>query len=481
VLSYQFFIINKYQSFSHEASLENKPYTESIQTLTDRLTIYLAAYRYYIDTKSSARLFDPAIFGEQFCRDIAKIIYGYTDLENLNFTSASTKTAIDLGSLQTKTAIQVTFINKKIKIVETLNGFVKNNLHLQYTNLKIIILKDKLKGYNDPSLLRTLGDFKFNPKTDVLDLNDLFRTVVDSNDVNKISDFIALLEGQLSSKIKPYLIGYQKPGQRLRELFNAHDASCINVTDKLKQYGVDRATYYDSNLLNQVATSNLIKYTADQFAVSENWLKGDDEHIYSNGPDLERFSDWRRTLDGAYDFIKKTTSAGGKLIIIIPHHKRISHIYSSEDVVDISQDGYEHFLLVIKDQNEFSTPRYKMLISDHLSYKKCVEGIFMLFLAAEIFQINSEERIYIDIAKVDKNNILRCYEGEALVVDVIRECNNENHKDYLYYNDGNFRLHKEYQSLLGFLNAQIDGAISEPKAISKINKVIVIPRIELSL
>jgi hypothetical protein len=102
-------------------------------------------------------------------------------------------------------------------------------------------------------------------------------------------------------------------------------------------------------------------------------------------------------------------------------------------------------------------------------------------LAAEIFQINSEERIYIDIAKVDKNNILRCYEGEALVVDVIRECNNENHKDYLYYNDGNFRLHKEYQSLLGFLNAQIDGAISEPKAISKINKVIVIPRIELSL
>jgi len=118
----------------------------STQALADRLAIYLAAYKHYVELKSKARLLDVAIFGEPLARDLAKIVFGYKDLVNLNLETSFP--AVDLGSSSAACAIQVTISASATKIVETQQKFFEHGLDRTYSKLKFIILGNKQKTYN---------------------------------------------------------------------------------------------------------------------------------------------------------------------------------------------------------------------------------------------------------------------------------------------------------------------------------------------
>lgn len=104
-----------------------------IQTLIDRLAIYLAAYKHYIDIKSHARLLDGAILGEALAKDLATVAFGYNDLINLNLVK--NYPAIDLGSIASGCAIQVTLMASSTKVVETQQKFFDHGTDKKYKSL----------------------------------------------------------------------------------------------------------------------------------------------------------------------------------------------------------------------------------------------------------------------------------------------------------------------------------------------------------
>lgn len=405
---------------------------DSIQTLANRLAIYLAAYKYYVDIKSKAGLLESSIFGEALGKDIAEIAFGYNDLVNLNIQK--NYPAIDLGSTVAKCAIQVTITASSTKIVETQQKFFKHGLNNTYSRLIFIILGEKQGSYNSLQIIRERGSFKFDPEKDIYDLNALFNILVQAADPAKFEAFNKSLENQLGASIRPYLLGVDRPGQNLRRLFDAHDVTITNAVGALNSFGVNRAIYSSNINLSEAAGVELIQYVAKQFAVSNDWIDGQSSHIYCNGPDTESTTDWRRSLRGAYDLIKCIRSDKEELDLIIPVGFNLSELDESLNVVDPRLESYEHFFVAARQKNKFSVERFRLIISDPLTYPPCRKGIFLLFLAAEIYEIKTGCKTYLNVCTAPKDDILICNSGDLFLVDIFRSRQfMRNHKDFIYY------------------------------------------------
>lgn len=404
---------------------------DSIQTLSNRLAIYLAAYKHYVEVKSKARLQEVTIFGESLARDLAEIVFGYSDLVNLNLETNFP--AIDLGSLKAACAIQVTITGDSAKIVETQRKFLEYGLDGTYSKLKFIILGDKQGTYESQQIVRAKGTFSFDPYKDIYDLGDLFNILVEAADPAKFEAFSNRLEHELGSAIRPYLLGADRPGQHLRSLLEAHDVRTTDAVLALKPFGISRAIYSNSTSLTEAAGKELIQYVADQFWISDEWIDGNCSHIYSGGPGAEKGTEWRRTLRGAYDLIKRTNLNGERLDLIIPTGISLKEFDSTEDVVDYNAPDYQHFVLIARKKNDFLVDYFRLLLSEPLSYRGCRNGIFLLFLAAEIYEIHTGKKTYINVYEAPKDKIRCCYQGDEFLVDLHRTGQLiDNHKDFFY-------------------------------------------------
>lgn len=410
-----------------------------IQTLIDRLAIYLAAYKHYIDIKSHARLLDGAILGEALAKDLATVAFGYNDLINLNLVK--NYPAIDLGSIASGCAIQVTLMASSTKVVETQQKFFDHGLDNKYKKLKFICLREKQIEYDSQKIVRELGDFRFDPMQDIYDLKDLFKILVDQPDQIKITLFCQRLETELGSAIRPYLLGVDRPGQNMRQLFDQHDVTVSNAVAALARFNVSRNMIGNNMLLAEAATPDMIRYIAEQFWVSSDWLEGIDDYIYSAAPGIESSTMWRRNLQDAYQLIKNSCENGEKLQLIIPTELSESFLDDIEDILDHYDPRYEHFYLVTHEQNDFMVPRYRMVISDILKYSPMRKGILLLFLAAEIYEyelIQQGKRLYLEVIAVPREEILGCYRGGKFLVEFSRSNHRiNNHKDYFYIGSNN--------------------------------------------
>lgn len=406
---------------------------DSTQDLANRLAIYLSAYKHNVAIKSKARLLDIAIFGEAFCRDIAEIAFGYKDLVNLNLKM--NYPAIDLGSAEAACAIQVTITASSAKIAETLEKFFEHGLDSTYSKLKIIILGDKQGTYKSKRIIREKGAFRFDPNEDIYDLGDLFDILVKAADPEKFEAFNKRMERALSSSIRPYLLGFDRPGQNLRQLFEAHDVTPTNAVSALRRFEVNRAIYSSTVSLSEKASKELIQYVARQFSVSGDWIDGQCSHIYCNGPDYETTTDWRRSLRGAYDLVERIRSQGEELDLIIPTGFTLSEMDESPDIVDQHSSSYAHFFLSARRQmNDFSVGRFRLILGDPITYRPCREGIFLLFMAAELYEIQTGCKTYLNVHEAPSIDILNCYSGDLFLADLFRLGQLVgNHKDFVWF------------------------------------------------
>lgn len=405
---------------------------DSIQDLANRLAIYLSAYKHYVEIKSKGRLLDIAIFGELLCRDIAEIAFGYKDLVNLNLKKSYP--AIDLGSAEAACAIQVTITASSAKVAETLEKFIEHGLDSTYSKLKIIILRDKRGSYKSQRIIRERGSFKFDPSEDIYDLSDLFDILVKAADPVKFVAFNNRLERELGSIIRPYLLGVDRPGQNLRQLFEAHDVTPTNAVSALRHFEVNRDIYSSVVNLNEKASKELIQYVARQFAVSGDWIDGQCSHIYCNGPDYGTTTDWRRSLRGAYDLVERIRSQGEELDLIIPIGYNLSEMDESPNIVDQHSSNYARFFLAARRKlNDFSVGRFRLILGDPITYRPCREGIFLLFMAAELYEIETGCKTYLNVHEAPSIDILNCDAGDLFLADLFRLGQLVgNHKDFVW-------------------------------------------------
>jgi len=338
----------------------------SIQDLANRLAIYLAAYKHYVELKSRAGLLDVTKFGEALARDLAEIVFDYKDLVNLNVEANFT--AIDLGSLTAGCAIQVTLSASTTKVVETQKKFFEHGLDGTYSALKFIALRDKQKTYDNQQITRSRGTFDFDPDRDIYDLGDLFRILVAQANSEKLEAACNRLEAEIGSAIRPYLLDADRPGQHLRCLLSAHDVRTTDAVQALQSFGMTRTIYSNSLSLAEASSRELIQYVAEQFWISSDWIEGTYDHIYSGAPGAEKTTDWRRSLRGAYDLIERANANGEQLNVIIPVWPDFRELDVADDVVDFEALDHEHFFLVARKSNDFSVDCFRLVISDPLSY-----------------------------------------------------------------------------------------------------------------
>lgn len=405
-------------------------------SLVDRLAIYLAAYKQYLVFKTQAGLLDAAVLGEAVALDLARITWGYSDLENLNLKHSYP--AVDLGTKNGDCAIQVTVTSSSTKIVETQQTFFKHQLMKNYSKLIFVILGEKQASYDSQRIVRSQGSFTFDPAKDIYDLNDLFNIVVKSGDTTKIEQFADRIEQELSDKIRPFLAGVDKPGQNMRRLFEAHDVSTAKAVEPLKKFGITRSIFSNNTSLSEAADVSVVSYLADQFSVASKWIDGSCSHIYNENPGSDP-SSWRRSLADSYQVIKGAIRNSEDLLLLIPSEVELASLDSINEVSDVGSPDYQHFFLAARKQNDFGEDRYRMAISEPLSYKSTRDGIFLVFLAAELHHAIAEKTIYIHVLGVPRNDLLSCYSGDRFLADLVRDATTlGNQRDFVEHTNNGF-------------------------------------------
>lgn len=412
---------------------------DSIQTLLDRLAIYLAAYKHYIDIKSQARLLDGAILGEALAKDLAEIAFGYQGLCNLNVKKSYP--AIDLGCKDSGCAIQVTITANSTKVIETQEKFFEHNLDKTYQKLKFICLREKQREYDSKKIVRQRGNFTFDPSEDIYELTDLFIKLVNNPDKEKIESFCKRLELELGSAIRPYLHGADRPGHNLQQLFSQHDCTPGSVVAALSDFNVNRSMLNNNMLLAEAATSDMICYVAEQFMVSNNWLEGIHSHIYSECTDLEKGAFWRRSLRGAWGLFEKARKDGETLQLIIPITSGECFLDNRGCILDDNDPCYEHFFLVARKQNNFKVNRYRLVLSEALKFPSAQEGILLLFLAATLYEFQKKQRqnnSYLDVIGGNHEHIIGCDFGSKFIVECYEDSRTlGNNMDFFYIDENN--------------------------------------------
>lgn len=427
-------------------------------SLVDRLAIYLAAYKHYLVFKTQAGLLDAAVLGEAVALDFARITWGYTDLENLNLKHSFP--AVDLGTKNGDCAIQVTVTSSSTKIVETQEKFLEHGIMRRYSKLIFVILGEKQASYDSQRIIRSQDGFNFDPKKDIYDLNDLYNIVAKSGDAAKIEQLANRIEQELSDRIRPFLAGVDKPGQNLRRLFEAHDVSTTNAVEPLKKLGITRSIFANNTSLSEAADVHVVSYVTDQFSVASDWIHGSCGHIYNGKPGSEP-QDWRRSLENSYHVIRKAISNSEELILLIPIEVGLNSLDCVKDVPDMKSPDYQHFFLAARKKNDFGAYRYRMAISEPLSYRDTRAGIFLIFLAAEIDQAITQKTISIDVVGVPRNELLSCYSGDRFLVDLIQDAPTlGNHRNFVQATNIGFALSDVSQCTISILKQMLRDHVS---------------------
>lgn len=137
---------------------------------------------------NSIKLLDINIGAEEFFKHLLNLVFNLK-LQNVN-RIVENFPAIDLGDEVNRIAYQITSDSSRNKIQETIDGFIRHNLHKQYSELFILTLTDKL-GYTKQ--FETQGLFDFDLKKNILDISSLIRTIsqLDDDQIQAVKNFVS--------------------------------------------------------------------------------------------------------------------------------------------------------------------------------------------------------------------------------------------------------------------------------------------------
>jgi tetratricopeptide (TPR) repeat protein len=185
------------------------------------------------------------------------------NLINLNREQANYP-GLDLGDRQGRRAFQVSATTELEKVKDTLQKVVQYGQYRDFDTIQLLLLQPKQKGYSATAIASIVGNrFAFDPRKDILDLNNVYEAFVQHPDNAVLKAIAGLLDEQYPRKEKaptryltPYapvnatdVIGREADLARLDEaLTTSHRAILVNGMGgigktTLAQYCITRSAH----------------------------------------------------------------------------------------------------------------------------------------------------------------------------------------------------------------------------------------------
>ena len=196
------------------------------------------------------------------------IVYGYENLENLNYTEKRNYPGIDLADRTARIAIQVTSTTNSTKIKETLQQFVKHKLYKSFDRLMIYILTEKQKSYSGSGYNEIIqGRFTFDKDEDILDYQELLRHVANLQ-LDQAQRVERLLEQNFGEK-RVLVFGEKYEPSVESVLLNLLSASLPSVV-YIADLSIDRdevianSAHFKIRLTKRSPTRNIVRAALEQ-------------------------------------------------------------------------------------------------------------------------------------------------------------------------------------------------------------------------
>ncbi len=163
------------------------------QVTLNRINVLMSRFVAEVKGASAMNMLDINSISEDILIPLFSIVFGDTNLKNLNKTERVNFPAIDLGDKKTKTAYQITSDPSSQKIKDTLTQFVTSELYKEYDHLMIYILTEKQKSYRAEFDSIIQDKFPFDIHNDILDYNNLLKKISEFP-LEKLREIEKLLE-----------------------------------------------------------------------------------------------------------------------------------------------------------------------------------------------------------------------------------------------------------------------------------------------
>lgn len=274
---------------------------DSKLSLLNRLSICFSIIATQIRIKNRSMHLDSAKLTENLCRDLFSIAYDLPDLKVLDAEEGVNAQAIDLASIKSKLAIQVTSRQDTQKVVNALEGFKTSKRNKKYTRLIICMVTGRQANYPKVTIEKVAkGVVKFDREKDIIDLSDIYKVISASCTVPHLQQLVQRLEDEIGKLSLARLSNYYLHASRAFRVLDAHDIGNISAAEVLKRFDIDRMDLANSELFNEKLNGDVVTYLADQFAITPGWFHGKPDSPTMPTPNA---SHWRSGLNACVELI----------------------------------------------------------------------------------------------------------------------------------------------------------------------------------
>lgn len=247
-----------------------------LKTISDEF----ALWELRLQNLSSMNLFDAHNLSEDSICELFNNIFNY-NLINLNTIDVNFP-AIDLGDLKNSICIQVTSTKTSNKIQKTIDKFIENNLHTQYSELFIVILGKKQKKYHS---LKINDNILFDYKSQILDFRDILN-LIRSKPINQLKKISKILKQENNTKNNIPVVNHRKIKRNFNLKRKLEDFFLRDLDYKESEYSIYEPWIkftYSKILVKSINDCQWPLSDMDSDNNISSWFKAEFWDFYENG------------------------------------------------------------------------------------------------------------------------------------------------------------------------------------------------------
>ena len=283
--------------------------------LIHQITHQLTIWRTYTELSSAILLNDINNTNETLSALVLNKVYGW-ELTNLN-TDKANFPAIDLGDEGNGLGISVTATDTSTYIKDKIAINIKHNVYEKYPNHYFFITTKK-KKYT--AVFSTDGKYSFDKEKNILDIEDILKSIKEITDENIIEEILNILEAHVGKLKGRYIedITPQDIARVLQEFSNQNPDLIKNLSASIQS--IQRTDFPEKNKINNLSEGYIKLIQQESLPFFEQFAKflqqfenRDFRKIYQNiTSDLQKIILVKRNDFEQFDQIFETIEANCK-------------------------------------------------------------------------------------------------------------------------------------------------------------------------